>query len=397
MLQQDYIAKLLDLEDVIVTNIETTVEDKEDILHVYLELPRKEHTCPCCGQQTDRIHDYRIQVIKDRPLGRTTFLHLRKRRYVCPNCGKRFYEKNHFLSKYRRMTSRMILSIIRAFQKLQPVTEIAREHNISPTTARRYFDFVSHTRPKLPSVLSIDEFKGNADGEKYQCILADPENRKVLDILPNRLEQTLNQYFLNYPDRSCVKYFVIDLNNHFKTVAKTCFPKAMIVADRYHVVRQVIWAMENVRKAEQKHLSSHLRKYFKRSRFLLNKPLKKLTEDEMNSLTLMFELSPRLANAYRLKNEFLEVMHASDSDTGSELLCDWMILAKSQLDYLPEFEKCITAYHNWSQEILNSLDVRWSNGFVEGCNNKTKVLKRVSFGIRNFSRFRNRILYCAPQ
>lgn len=397
MLQQDYIAKLLDLEDVIVTNIETTVEENEDVLHVYLELPRKKHTCPCCGQQTDRIHDYRIQVVKDRPLGRKTVLHLRKRRYACPHCGKRFYEKNHFLPKFQRMTSRMISSVIHAFQKLQPVTEIAREHNISPTTARRYFDFVSHARPKLPSVLSIDEFKGNADGEKYQCILADPENRKVLDILPDRLEQTLNQYFLNCSDRSCVKYFVIDLNKHFKAVAKTCFPEATIVADKYHVIRQVIWAMENVRKAEQKSLSSHLRKYFKRSRFLLNKSSKKLTDDEMNSLALMFELSPRLANAYRLKNEFLEVMRAPDSDVGSELLCDWIILAKSQLDDLPEFKKCITSYHNWSQEILNALDVRWSNGFVEGCNNKTKVLKRVSFGIHNFSRFRNRILYCAPQ
>ena len=52
------------------------------------------------------------------------------------------------------------------------------------------------------------------------------------------------------------------------------------------------------------------------------------------------------------------------------------------------------AYHNWFNEILNSMDVPWSNGFVEGCNNKTKVLKRVCFGMRNFNNFRNRILFC---
>ena len=41
---------------------------------------------------------------------------------------------------------------------------------------------------------------------------------------------------------------------------------------------------------------------------------------------------------------------------------------------LPEFQACVTAYRNWFQEILNSMDVPWSNGFIEGCNNKTKVL-----------------------
>ena len=45
-------------------------------------------------------------------------------------------------------------------------------------------------------------------------------------------------------------------------------------------------------------------------------------------------------------------------------------------------------------EILNSMDVPWTNGFIEGCNIKTKVLKRVCFGMRNFSNFRKRILFC---
>ena len=61
---------------------------------------------------------------------------------------------------------------------------------------------------------------------------------------------------------------------------------------------------------------------------------------------------------------------------------------------LPEFDDCTKAYRNWFQEILNSMDVPWANGFIEGCNNKTKVLKRICFGMRNFSNFRKRILFC---
>lgn len=168
--------------------------------------------------------------------------------------------------------------------------------------------------------------------------------------------------------------------------------KAAVVADRYHVIRQVYWAMERVRKNEQNKLSERFRKYFKKSRYLLMKPIKNLSDEEMNKLALMFEIAPRLADAYRLKNEFLEVIHSDFSKTGKTRLIDW--LTAVEVMHLPEFDDCTKAYHNWFQEILNSMDVPWSNGFIEGCNNKTKVLKRVCFGMRNFSNFRKRILFC---
>ena len=85
-------------------------------------------------------------------------------------------------------------------------------------------------------------------------------------------------------------------------------------------------------------------------------------------------------------------MH-TDPDDAPKLLADWLFLAESY--NFKEFKACITAYHNWSAEILNSLRFPWSNGFTEGCNNKTKVLKRACFGVRNFARFRNRILHSA--
>ena len=107
MLNKDYTAKLLDLEDAIITNVENISGE----VHIFLELPRTKHPCPACGALTDRVHDYRIQIIKDVPLGRTTLLHLRKRRYRC-DCGKRFFEKNTFLPRYYRSTSRLVAKII---------------------------------------------------------------------------------------------------------------------------------------------------------------------------------------------------------------------------------------------------------------------------------------------
>jgi transposase len=387
MLNQDYTSKLLNLEDVIITN----VENIEDQLHIYIELPRDKHVCPVCGAVTDRIHDYRMQVIKDIPLARDTFLHLRKRRYRC-SCGKRFFEKNNFLPRYYRVTTRLVAEIIFAFKKVISAKEIGCRYNVSAVTAMRYFDMFNQKITKLPEVISLDEFKGNSGGQKYNSIVVDPEERTVLDILPNRFEGDLVKYFSQFSNKKDVKYFVCDMNPHFRQVARICFPKATVVADKYHVIRQAYWGMERVRKNEQNKLSEHFRKYFKHSKHLLMKRPEKLSAEEMDRLSLMFEIAPRLADAYRVKNEFLTVIRSKSSLEGKQKLIDW--LYSVEVMDLPEFNDCTKAYRNWFQEILNSMDVPWTNGYIEGCNNKTKVLKRVSYGMRNFSHFRKRILFC---
>lgn len=387
MLMTDYTSKLLNLEDVIITN----VENISDQLHIYIELPKAKHTCPVCGALTDRIHDYRMQTIKDVPLARDTFLHLRKRRYRC-DCGKRFFEKNAFLPRYYRVTSRLVAEIIHAFKKVVPATEIGSRFNVSAVTAMRYFRCLNYKPKELPEVLSLDEFKGNSGGQKYNSIVADPKERTIFDILPNRYEGDLVKYFSQFPSKTNVKYFVCDMNPHFRNVAKICFPQAKIIADKYHVIRQVYWAMERVRKNEQNKLSARFRKYFKKSRYLLMKPIDKLTDDEVCRLALIFEIAPRLADAYRIKNDFLTVIRSKSSAEGKPRLAEWLFSV--ELMDLPEFNDCTKACHNWFNEILNSMDVPWTNGFIEGCNNKTKVLKRVCYGMSNFRNFRNRILHC---
>ena len=98
------------------------------------------------------------------------------------------------------------------------------------------------------------------------------------------------------------------------------------------------------------------------------KPMAKLSTEEMDRLALMFEIAPRLADAYRLKNEFLDVIRSKSSVEGKPKLIDWLGTVEA-MD-LPEFSDCAKAYRNWFHEILNSMDVPWSNGFIEGCNNK---------------------------
>ena len=252
------INKLLNIEDVIVKK----VIHADSFVKIHLETKASVQTCPACGSLTKKIHDYRLQTIKDLPFQtKHCYLVLRKRRYTC-SCGKRFYENYSFLPRYFQRTSRLTAFIADALHDTRSVLSIAQMCNVSASTVYRILETISFSSPKIPQVLSIDEFKGNANGQKYQCILVDPLKRSVLDILPSRSQAQLTSYFKNIhrQERFRVKFFVCDMWLPYTDLAKTFFPNATIVIDKFHVVRYVTWALENVRKRIQKLMHPSKRK-----------------------------------------------------------------------------------------------------------------------------------------
>lgn len=373
--------KLLGLKEVIVKNVRQ-LPDKTEIV---IELPRKTHICPCCGNQTDCVHDYRQQTVKDIPaFGKHTVLVLRKRRYRCPFCGKHFFEDNSFLPRYYRITNRLAAYIISKLSDVRSFSSVAREVNLSVSTIIRIFDCINYGKPQqLPEVVSIDEFKGNTDREKYQCILTDPVHHRILDILPTRYSHQLTKYFSQL-DRSQTKHFVSDMWSTYADIAQTYFKDSTYVIDKYHYIRQVFWAFEAVRKEEQKKFSKTRRVYFKHSRTLLNKRYQFLSAEQKQQVDLMLYASSRLLVAYSLKERFFEVLDSKNSDSARIALSHWIMAAQNS--GLPKFIACGNTMVRWSKGILNSFDCSYTNGFTEGANNKIKVLKRNAYGYRNFHR-----------
>ena len=387
MLSSYYSQKLLNLSGVLI----------KDIIHAEnktifeIEMERKPHTCPCCGHSTQRVHDYRKQKIKDIPaFGSYTIILLRKRRYYCQSCGKRFYESIDFLPRYHRMTSRLIFYILSHLTSTSSFKSVAQHVNLSSSTITRIFDKLSYTPSALPKVLAIDEFKGNTNHEKYQCIITDPENHKVIDILPNRYKTHLTSYLLKF-DTSQTSTFISDMWSTYRDLARDIFPSATYVVDKYHYARQVLWAFEAVRKEVQKDFCDDRRKYFKRSKTLLIKHYHSLNADQKRRLNVMLYTSEKLSNAYYLKENFYEVMASTDYDTAKERLIRWIIHAENS--GLPRFVSVARTMNNWISGILNSFITPYTNGYTEGINNKIKVLKRNAYGYRNFERFRSRILH----
>lgn len=390
-MRNDFIRNLLDLKGVIIKK----VRYKKNFVKIHIELPVREQTCPHCKSKTTKIKDYRIQVIKDIPIRfKTTLLSYRKRRYQCKECGKTFYEKSYFLAKRARKTTRVTEFIVDRLKTKQSMKDIAKDADVSVNTVSRLLPPLAVSAKKLPEVLCIDEFKGNTGYYKYQVSLMDGKTRKPIDIIECRYKSHLFDYFNKFSleQRKKVKYVVIDLWKAYKDLAKTYFPNAKVVADKFHFTRYTTEAVDIVRKQVQEKLSRSERKYFKHSRkLLLSKYSNLKTEKQKEELQyILINYSENLRRVYREKEELLQLIQEEDKVKAIEKLNGWI---KRNLESdIPSLRNCAKTYFNWVEEIRNAIKVPYSNGPMEGYNNKIKALKRVAFGFRNFTNFKARIL-----
>ena len=387
---------LLGFKDVVFDSF----DEDNDFVHIHASVKRMD-ICPHCGSSRVWVHDHRIQKIKDTHIrGKKCLIHLKKTRYDCKSCDRRFERDLDFIAKGHTMTNRLVFAIVAEFKELYSSSSIANRYDVSSNTVLRILSCLYVSRTCLSEVLCIDEFKGDSGGFKYQTSLLNGDKHSIIDILPTRDKNFLFSYFKSVPfkEKQGVKFFVSDMSSTFKSVKNRFFKTAIHIVDRYHFIRQVSWALENVRKRIQKDISSKLRKYFKRSKSLITKPASKLTSDQAKEVSLMLDLNEDLKLAYRLKELFYcvpcgyqYVLSQPNKVRAAKSLREW--IRRAEESNLKEFKSCITAFNNWFDEICNSFDYPWSNGPLEGTHTKIKTLKRNCFGMKNFNLFRKRIMF----
>lgn len=391
MLNDNIISNFLGIRNVLIDKI----REKSKFIKIHLYTNKSNQVCPCCNNDVNHVHDYRKQTIKHSTYrDKQVILVLKKRRYVCPKCNKRFYEKYNFLPKYYRSTNILYGNIIVRLRTKLSMKDIAKEQHVSPNIVSRALKLVSFTnKPELPVILGIDEFKGNTDGEKYNLILTNLHDNKILDLLPSRKKTDIISYFKRYTieERQKVKVFVMDMTNNYKDIA-WLFPSAEIVVDKYHYVRQVYFALDAVRKRIQKEFPDNKRLHFKRNKYVLWKKYSELNEEDQIVLRRMLDQSEEMYAAWSLKEWFIEIKGLKREKHARKELHTWLLSAEES--NLPEFKACITAFRNWFGYIINGYRHKVTNGFTEGMNNNIKVLKRIGYGYRNFENFRKRILLC---
>jgi transposase len=181
----------------------------------------------------------------------------------------------------------------------------------------------------------------------------------------------------------------------FVNAAKEVFGKRVkIVIDRFHVAKLYRSGLDNLRKQELKRLKQELSEeeygQLKGAMWALRKPKEQLTDEENDVLVCLFGYSSCLKLAYELCGGLTAIFDTQMSQKeGKHQLQEWM--QKVRASQLRCFDSFLTTLENWLDDIANYFIDRHTSGFVEGFNNKLKVIKRRCYGILNVTHLFQRV------
>lgn len=214
--------------------------------------------------------------------------------------------------------------------------------------------------------LGIDEITHLKGGKNYAAVLVDLDRRKPIALLEKRNKEVIAQYLLGLGSEilNQIKEVSIDLWIPYKSVIEELLPQAQVVADRFHVMKQINEELDRRRKSEKRQAE---------------KLKKKLEEVRV--------VAPELMKAYQLKEQIRDIFESQiTADEAFWHLIEWTRLA------FQYFSQSCQTIKRWIDEILAYFDNRTTQGAVEGINQKIKLIKRRAYGLTNFSNFRRRVL-----
>jgi transposase len=368
--------------------------ETDDCFYIRIEKNSAVETCPSCNCKSSKVHDRRKQPIKDLPIrGTSIVLVLIKRRFRCPCCDKVFGETYETIDRYQRMTKRFITHITKEAIHYT-FKAAARNNGVSCFKARSLFVSMAKRLTidkQAPKVLAMDEFavkKGKGDN-KYNLAIAVPTERRLFDILPDRRQATVEAYLGSLLNKELVEVVAIDMWRPYKRAIEKTLPNAVIVVDKFHVVRNVMWALDRVRRRIVEG-DRELRKRLKRSRYLLLKNYDALDVDGQKRLLELLECSDELKQTYWFKEWFRVWYHDRHYVTAAYHLDEWLQAAKQS--NIKEMVYVVKTISSWRSEILNYFKHRVTTGFLEGMNNKIKTIKRMAYGFRTPGILRAKVL-----
>ena len=208
------------------------------------------HVCfrpPCihCSHSQCRIKSSFIRTLKHTRQGnRLMVLHIRSHKYRCNRCRRYFNLRIPGVLPRRRSTESFRMEVYEKHHGGISQSLLEKTHGIGHATVERWYqDFVRYRVQELksrhsPKVIGIDEhFFTRKEG--YATTLCDLGNHKVYDVVLGRSEIALQPYLEGIPERYRTRIAVMDLSETYRSIVKKHFPKALIVADRFHVIKLI--------------------------------------------------------------------------------------------------------------------------------------------------------------
>lgn len=360
--------------------------------------PESGTKCPRCEAESFRIKSSRWRSFKHAKWERQlVYWQIRVPKLLCKRCGCYFTLRLPGILPMKRATENFRMEVFELHHGGITQLQLSRTHGISSSTVERWYqDYVVYRVKELegrscPVVLGIDEhFFSRKQG--FATTFVDLRNHKVFDVVLGKYESdsSLRDFLEKLPGREKVKVVVMDMSEHYRRLVKKYFPNAIIVADRFHVIRWINLQFLRAWKGfdEQGRKDRSLLALMRRHEWRLN-------EGQRRRLQSYFQEHPEMRPLYEFKQGLVELLLKKGlrKNHVRELIPQLLWHMNECLQSpIAAFRELGSTLRRWLEPISRMWRFTKTNGITEGLHNKMEMLSRRAFGFRNFKNYRLRVI-----
>lgn len=360
----------------------------------------KKTVCSTCGHSVVGYRDKRQHIVRD--VGACTsriYLEFEYRRVDCPKCQAVRQETLAWLASSHRFTKRFEERIGKECRDM-PLSRVAENHGLSWDQVRRiemaYMqDLINrHPPPADLRAIGMDEVS-ISKGHRYATVVADLVVKRPIWLGgEGRKEEDLQGFYDEMGAERCatIKLAVMDMWKPFRNVTQRNAPQARIVYDKFHILGHLADAMDAVRRIEYKRVNDKERTYIKGQRYTLLSNRANLNLDGRRALRLLLKANKRLNKAYLLKESFGQMWNYNSPVWCRKFFDNWQAqLRWSRLEPFKKFAAMVERHWDGIVSYCHP-DNKVSLGFMEGLNNKIRVIQRRAYGIKDKEYLRLKVI-----
>jgi len=347
------------------------------------------------------FYDRKRKRVRDLPCGGfRVFLDLEVRRIECVSCGTVRQESLSFLAANRSYTKRFAFYVGRRC-RASTIKDIAEElhldwHTVKDLEKQYMREQLRRAGKPGPKVIGVDEISIKKR-HTYRIVVSDLVRKRPIWFGGlDRSEASMDEFFkwLGAKKSAGIRMVVMDMWKPFRNSTKTRAPQASILFDKFHVLRHLGEALDTVRKSEYARLSGKDRRFIKGQKYTLLSGRENLTLEGRQSLKLLLAANRRLNTAYLLKESFGQLWDYTSEGWARRFFENWRQSLKWQrLKPYEKFAEMIERH--WDGIAAHcAAENRVALGFVEGLNNKVRVIQRRAYGLRDEEYLRLKVLSC---
>jgi transposase len=337
------------------------------------------------GKCTTTVRDESVRTV-------VLWLKIHKHRMYCKDCKKTFTEPVPGIWPRRRTTQRFRTAIAKACGTSKDLATVSRHHRVSHGFVYKIcyeqleVKLREYNQKKWPEVVGLDEhfFRRKNGVTEFVSVFTDLKKKKMFEMAYGKDRHSLEEQLQGMSGRENVKVVVIDMSSSYRSFVRKFFPNAMIVADKFHVLRLLT---PSIMKAG-KEIHGHRQELSTRRKLLCSRT--NLDYFVRVDIDRYLENHDKLNELYRWKERLFEFYRVKGFSRAS--VAFHRLLSDMERSSLDEVQRLLRTFKRWKHEIIRYFENGYTNGFTERMNGTGKLVQRRAFGYRNFKNYRLRVL-----